>query len=153
MPQTKTIYQGKEMWIKLDPQAFAENGEIATIGDPIIADASITKVERQGFEITYLSYLLNIFDKLGGMKYHVFKYIIEHKSSDNVLVITNRELAKKCNVSTKTVSETIKLLRENNLIATRTGAIMLLPKVAHRGKAGREQYLMHKFEEFSADDE
>jgi hypothetical protein len=24
----------------------------------------------------------------------------------------------------------------------------VLPKIAHRGKAGREQFLMHKFEEF-----
>jgi hypothetical protein len=27
---------------------------------------------------------------------------------------------------------------------------MVLPKIAHRGKAGREQFLMHKFEEFGS---
>lgn len=73
---------------------------------------------------------------------------MEHKSSENTLIITTRELAEKCNVSTKTVSEALKLLRDKGLIATRTGAIMLLPKIAHRGKKGREQYLMHKFQEF-----
>lgn len=75
-------------------------------------------------------------------------WIIEHKSSDNTLIITNRELAAKCDVSTKTISETLKLLKEKGLIATRTGAIMVLPKIAHRGKVGREQFLMHKFQEF-----
>ena len=118
------------------------------ISDPILADASITKCDRNGFEITYLAYLFDVFDQLGGQKYKVFKYIVEHKSSDNTLIITNRELAAKCDVSTKTISETLKLLKEKGLIATRTGAIMVLPKIAHRGKVGREQFLMHKFQEF-----
>ncbi len=155
MPQyhkeTKTIYQGKEIWVQVDPQALQETGEIRTVGEPVVADASITKVDRNGFEITYLAYLFDVFDQLGGMKYKVFKYIVEHKSSDNTLIITNRELAQKCDVSIRTITETLKLLKEKGLIATRTGAIMVLPKIAHRGKAGREQFLMHKFEEFGTE--
>lgn len=146
--ETKTIYQGKEMWIQVDPQELQETGEIRTVGEPIVADASITKCDRNGFEITYLAYLFDVFDQLGGQKYKVFKYIIEHKSSDNTLIITNRELAQKCDVSLKTAQDCIHLLKEKGLIATRTGAIMVLPKIAHRGKFGREQFLMHKFEEF-----
>ena len=141
--ETKTIYQGKEMWVQVDPQALQETGEIK-----LVADASITKCDRNGFEITYLAYLFDVFDQLGGQKYKVFKYIVEHKSSDNTLIITNRELAKNCGVTIDTVSRTLKLLKEKGLIATRTGAIMVLPKIAHRGKVGREQFLMHKFEEF-----
>ena len=37
---------------------------------------------------------------------------------------------------------------ESGLIARKTGAIMLLPKVAHRGNDRREAYLMQKFVEF-----
>ena len=146
--ETKTIYQGKEMWVQVDPQALQETGEIKLVGEPIVADASITKCDRNGFEITYLAYLFDVFDQLGGQKYKVFKYIVEHKSSDNTLIITNRELAKNCGVTIDTVSRTLKVLKEIGLIATRTGAIMVLPKIAHRGKVGREQFLMHKFEEF-----
>ncbi len=146
--ETKTIYQGKEGYVQIDLQALQETGEVKVISDPILADASITKCDRNGFEITYLAYLFDVFDQLGGQKYKVFKYIVEHKSSDNTLIITNRELAAKCDVSTKTISETLKLLKEKGLIATRTGAIMVLPKIAHRGKVGREQFLMHKFQEF-----
>ena len=143
--EIKTIYQGKEMWVQVDPQKLQETGEIRTIGEPVVADASITKCDRNGFEITYLAYLFDVFDQLGGQKYKVFKYIVEHKSADNTLIITNRELAQRCDVSTKTITETLKLLKEKGLIATRTGAIMILPKIAHRGKIGREQFLMHKF--------
>lgn len=146
--ETKTIYQGKEMWVQVDPQALQETGEIRTVGEPVVADASITKCDRNGFEITYLAYLFDVFDQLGGQKYKVFKYIMEHKSSDNTLIISQRELADKCGVGTQCVNSALKLLKEKGLIATRTGAIMVLPKIAHRGKAGREQFLMHKFEEF-----
>ena len=134
------------------PTKTSETGEIRTIGEPVVADASITKCDRNGFEITYLAYLFDVFDQLGGQKYKVFKYIVEHKSADNTLIITNRELAQRCDVSTKTITETLKLLKEKGLIATRTGAIMILPKIAHRGKIGREQFLMHKFQEFSNQD-
>lgn len=149
--ETKTLYQGKEAYVQIDLKTLTETGEVKQIGDPFVADASITKVDRNGFEITYLAYLFDVFDQLGGQKYKVFKYIVENKSSENTLIITTRELAEKCKVSTKTVSEALKLLRDKGLIATRTGAIMLLPKIAHRGRKGREQYLMHKFQEFGAD--
>ena len=33
-----------------------------------------------------------------GKKYIVAKYIVEHKNSDGTLIITNRELAKRCGV-------------------------------------------------------
>ena len=146
--ETKTIYKGKEGYVQIDLQTLHETGEVKVISEPIVADASITKCDRNGFEITYLAYLFDVFDQLGGQKYKVFKYIVEHKSSDNTLIITTRELAEKCGCTQKTVLQCLKLLKEKGLIATRTGAIMVLPKIAHRGKSGREQFLMHKFEEF-----
>lgn len=150
--ERNTIYKGKQLWVQVDPEALKKNGEIVTIGDPIVADQSITRVDRSGFEITYLAYLFDVFDQLGGKKYKVFKYIVEHKSSDNTLIITNRELAKAAGVSLKTAQDCISLLKEKGIISVRTGAIMLTPKVAHRGKYGREQYLMHKFEEFDGEE-
>ncbi|MGF0150867.1 replication/maintenance protein RepL, partial [Megasphaera elsdenii] len=80
-------------------------------------------------------------------------YILQNKSTDNTIIITTRELAKKCNVSTKTVIETLHILRDANLIETRTGAIMLNPKIAHRGSDGTERYLLQKFSIFSDESE
>lgn len=147
----ETIYQGREAWVKIDTQALLETGEVKAAGQPIWADEVVKKVSRSGFEITYLAYFVDLFDKLGGKKYTVFKYIIEHKSAENTLIITVRELAEKTKTSTKTVSETLKLLKEAHLIKCRTGAIMLIPKIAHRGTDRMEAYLMQKFEVFSED--
>lgn len=145
----KAIYQGKEGYVQIDVHTLQETGEIKIISEPIITNSSITKCDRNGFEITYPTYLLDAFKQLRGQKYKVLTYILEHKNADNTLIITNRELANKCGVSLKTAQDCIRLLREKGLIATRTGAIMVLPKIAHRGTARREQLLMHKFQEFS----
>ena len=116
----------------------SKHGEVKITGEPIIADEVVKKVNRNGFEITYLTYLVDLFDKLGGKKYTVFKYILAHKSAENTLIITTRELAEKTSTSTKTVVETLKLLEDSGLISRRTGAIMLLPKLAHRGSDRRK---------------
>lgn len=140
MPMQKkastTIYQGKDVWVN------------QRTGETIEADQVIKKVPRNGFEITYLAYFFDLFDKLGGQKYKVFKYILNNKSSDNTLIITCRELAEKTNTSTNTVNATLKLLKEAGLITQRTGAIMLHPQLAHRGSDRKEAYLLQKFVEF-----
>ena len=65
------------------------------------------------------------------------------------MIITVRELASKTNTSLQTVSDTLKLLKDANLIEQRTGAIMLNPKLAHRGSDKKEAFLLTRFEEFS----
>lgn len=149
----ETIYRGQEAYVRIDAQAFQEHGEVKITSEPIIADEVVKKVNRNGFEITYLTYLVDLFDKLGGKKYTVFKYILAHKSAENTLIITTRELARKTETSVQTVTDTLKLLEESGLIARKTGAIMLLPKVAHRGNDRREAYLMQKFVEFDDDEQ
>lgn len=142
------IYEGTEFWVKIDKKKYVEDGILEAIQEPTEVDATRKKVNRSGFEITYLSYLFDIFDKLGGQRYKVFKYIVENKSRENILIITQRELAEKTKTSTKTVNETLKFLKDINMISIRTGAIMLAPKVAHYGGIGTERYLLQKFEAF-----
>ena len=55
-------------------------------------------------------------------------------------------------MSIETVRQCLKLLKEKGLIHTRTGAIMILPKIAMRGGDKKEAYLMRKFEAFEEND-
>ena len=139
----ETLYRGTSKWLQVPLDYVPQNGETVIETDDIVK-----KVPRAGFEITYLSYFFDLFDQLAGKKYAVVKYILQHKSADNTLIITNRELAKKCNVGINTVTDTLKLLRDAGLIHTRTGAIMLNPRLAHRGDDRKERYLLQKFVEF-----
>lgn len=136
----ETLYKGQSRWLRVPNDYVAKAGE-----DVIDTDDVIKKVERNGFEITYLSYFFDLFDQLAGKKYAVVKYILQNKSTENTLIITNRELAKKCNVGINTVTDTLKILKDAGLIVTRTGAIMINPKLAHRGSNKKERYLLQRF--------
>lgn len=139
--ETRTIYQGTDEWVN------------TRTGQVVEANQLLTKTERQGFEITYLMYFFNLFNELGGQKYKVVEYILKNKDNNNILIITQRELAKKCKVGLQTVNHTVKILKEAGLIQTKTGAIMLHPKISHRGGSGKEKYLMHKFTIFDDKEE
>ena len=117
-------------------------------GEEIKAQTIVKRLDRNGFEITYLAYLFELFDILGNKKMKVFSYILKHKNADNQLIITTRELAEKAGVALSTAHETIKILQEKGLIRCRTGSLMVIPKIAHRGSKNREENLMIKFREF-----
>ena len=126
----------KEVWVN------------KTTGEEVEGYKNIQRIERNNFHIVYFSYLFNLFDKLGGKKLQILKYILEHKSNDNILIITNRELANVTKTSTQTVFQTLKLLKEANIIKTRTGAIILNSKFAICGSKGKEEWIFQKFEIF-----
>ena len=117
-------------------------------GERVSAQTIVKRLDRNGFEITYLAYLFELFDILGNKKMKVFNYILKHKNADNQLIITTRELAEKAGVALSTAHETIKILQEKGLIRCRTGSLMVIPKIAHRGSKNREENLMIKFREF-----
>lgn len=139
---SKGKYLGRSKWVKID-----ENGELT--GEIKEVDEFETKVNRSGFMITYMSAIINLIDKLGTKKMQVMKYIFENMSkTENTLIITTDELAKKSKVSKPVVIETLKILEDSNLIKRRTGAIILHPRLIHKGDEFKERYLLTKFETF-----
>lgn len=122
-------------------------------GEKIKAQTIVKRLDRKGFEITYLAYLFELFDILGNKKMQVFRYILENKDYDNKLIITTRELAEKAKVSLKIAHTTLQILEEKGLIKRRIGSLMVIPKIAHKGDTNREKNLMIKFKEFREFDE
>ncbi|MBY6971083.1 replication/maintenance protein RepL, partial [Clostridium botulinum] len=93
--------------------------------------------------------IINLIETLGNRKMQVVKYILENMDkSTNTLILTNRELAKKANVSLDTVSKTLTILKKAKIVTSRTGAIMINPELVHRGNVSKEQYLLTRFQEF-----
>lgn len=126
-------------------QINPDTGEI--IGDVRRVDVVVKEVPRVGFAITYLSSILNLIDSIGNKKMKVVKYILQHMDSNNTLLATVREIADGCECSAQTVQDTLKLLESVGIIARRTGAVMLSPKLVHKGNAKKERFLMAKFVE------
>lgn len=117
----------------------------------VLETSTITKkVPRGNFVIAYLGVIIQMLDGVGNKKMTVISYILKHMDkSTNVLSITNRDLAKKCNVSLDTVVKTLKLLRDNKLIITKPNFIMISPKLLHKGDAAKEKALLTRFTENS----
>lgn len=107
-------------------------------------------IKRNGFMITYLDNLLKLLDATGSKKGIVIKFILKRMSkSENILIITEDELAKKTKVSKFTVCETLKILEKNNIIKRRKGVLMINPLVLHRGNEGKQKELHRKYLEFN----
>jgi DNA-binding transcriptional regulator YhcF (GntR family) len=137
----KMQYTGKEVWINRDT---GEIREVDTFERPV------EDKRNNGFMITYLAEIINMIETIGNKKMQVIKYILAHMSkSENTLIVTTRELAKKCNVGLNTVVETLKLLDDAGIIERRTGAIMVSPKLCNNWKAPKEATMMIKYHEFS----
>lgn len=133
-------------------QINPETGEV--IGDIKAVDVVIKEVPRTGFAITYLSSIINLIDSIGNKKMQVVKYVLKNMDSNNILLQTVREVAAGCGCSVQTVNDTLRLLSDTGIIARKTGAIMLSPKLVHKGNARKERYLMAKFVEINhAEDE
>lgn len=128
-------------------QVNPDTGEI--IGDIKVVDVIVKEVPRTGFAITYLSSIINLIDSIGNKKMAVVKYILKNMDSNNILLQTVREVSEGCNCSVQTVQDTLKLLENAGIIARKTGAIMLSPKLVHKGNARKERFLMAKFIEIN----
>ena len=149
MPKKSEIkYTGTEIWCKIDKKTgeVLEEREVDTFEKPI--------GRKEPFMITYLTEIINLIDTLGNKKMKVVKYILKNMSkSENILIITSRELAKKCDVSLQTITDTLKLLERADIIKRKTGAIMIHPKLMNNKKAQGEAIMMTKYYEFNESDE
>ncbi len=144
-PQVLQI-KDKEYFQRINP----DTGEI--IGDIIVADIAVKEVPRVGFAITYLSTIVQLIDNIGNKKMQVVKYVLQKMDTNNILLETVREISKNSGASLQTVNDTLRVLEGAGIIARKTGAVMLSPKLIHKGNAKRERYLMTKFFEIKNSD-
>lgn len=145
-PQILQIKE-QEYYQRINP----ETGEI--MGDVIVADVAVKEVPRVGFAITYLSTIVQLIDNVGNKKMQVVKYVLQKMDSNNILLETVREISKNSGVSLQTVNATLQILEGAGIIARKSGVIMLSPKLAHKGNAKKERYLMTRFSQIKESDD
>jgi len=121
-----------------------ETGEVITVAE------IFRPVGRQGFVIAYLSTIIEMIETLGNKKMMVVKRILQDMDKGtNIYLTTTRELSRKAGVSPKTVTDTLKLLEDAQIITRRLGAIMVSPYLLHRGREAKERALLTRFYNFS----
>ena len=145
--QAKMKYTGTSVWQKVNTATGAIEEE-RTVDE---FERPVGRTER--FMITYLAEIINMIDSLGNQKMKVVKYILQHMSkSENLLLVTTKELAKKSEVSEKTVIETLKILDNAGIIQRRTGAIMVSPRLVNNKTATGEATMMVKYCQFKEEE-
>lgn len=105
---------------------------------------------KDPFYITYMLEILRLFDSLGGKKIKIIKFMLENMSkNDNTLKYTQREIAKLVPASLRTVTETIKILVNADLIKCKRGLIMISPRFMNNWQAQKEANMLVQFKEFN----
>lgn len=107
-----------------------------------IAEMQVVRIEERdaNFHKLWLGHILQSIDLIGNQKTKLAFWILENLDSNNQLIKTQRKIAEETNMSTKTVSTTIKALIESNfIIKINSGAYRINPDVLFKG--GKEKRL------------
>lgn len=139
-------FEHSERWVQVDSQN-------QPVGEPKEVNVMIKELTRNDFMITYLADIVSLIDTIGNKKMKVVKYVLKNMDkSTNKLTETTAEISEHCGVSRMCVTETLQILEKAGFIARKTGVVMLSPKIAHKGNASKERFLLTKFHQMQGDD-
>jgi hypothetical protein len=96
------------------------------------------------FDKIWLGHILETLDMIGNQKIKVLNYFLDKKDSKNLVIATQRSMAKEINVSTWTINKTIKALKESDFITqVQRGVYRINPdKLFKGGKSSRMNVLL-----------
>jgi predicted transcriptional regulator len=121
----------------------SRTGEIQTFNVVEIEDTDAN------FEKLWLGHILAAIDEIGNAKMKVLNYILDNREkSNNSLIITVAELAKKIGVSHPTIVTTLQILEKHGIIKRKTGAIFLSPDVVFKGRYKHRLNVLYKYKHF-----
>lgn len=81
-------------------------------------NVQVFEIEKRDFNIEKLfgEHIVEVLKLLGGKKIQVVIYILENRNSDNLLLGTQRKIAKEIGTSLETVNETFRILQESGFL-------------------------------------
>lgn len=113
---------GKETYIKQD------TGEIT--------DMQVINIEERDFNFhkIWLEHILTSIDIIGNQKTRLAFWIMNNLDKENRLIMTQRIIAEKTKMSTKTVTETLKALISSNFLQkVQSGVYRVNPNIVFKG--------------------
>ena len=126
---------GKETYIN---QKTGEINEMQVI-DIEERDANFHKI--------WLKHILTSIDLIGNQKMKLAFWILDNMDSENQLIMSQREMARKNEISTKTVTQTLKILMEANFLQkiNNSGAYRVNPNVLWKGGKSARMNVLFKY--------
>ena len=98
------------------------------------------------FHKIWLWHVASILDLLGSQKIRVLSHILEKMNSDNLYISTQRKTAEDAGVSKKTVTETLALMMNANMMKMQGhGVYQINPEVIFRGDTANRLEILYEY--------
>lgn len=113
----------------------------------------VVSLEDRDFNFTkiWIGHIVSALEAVGNQKIKVITFLMENMTNDNYIIYTQRQIAKKADVSLQTVSKTMKALQEANIIRKKGGAYMFNPNCVFKGSHQKRMNVLLQYNTF--DDE
>lgn len=118
-----------------------KTGEIVYIDQQVKTTVS----KDSNFHKIWLANILQVLN-IGNQKMDVVQYLLDEMNGQNMVIQTQREIAKGSKTSLSTVHRTLTALEEANFIKKKTGVIIISPKAVFKGTYGRRMAILEIWE-------
>jgi arabinogalactan endo-1,4-beta-galactosidase len=98
------------------------------------------------FEKVWVKDLITVLNAIGGSKVKVFCYILKYKNLDNMFIGSIYDISKKLQISTTTVKQTLKIMKDlDYLRMSKNGVYQLSPNLIIKGKSKKRQIVLSQY--------
>lgn len=118
--------------------------------DGTFFDMQVMEVEEKdaNFHKIWLGHIIQALDMIGNQKIRLVNFILENLDKENKLVMTQRKIAEKSDISFGTVISTMKLLQEANFIVKiNSGAYQVNPEIVFKGGTGARMNVLIQYKQ------
>ena len=120
-----------------------------------VEDFQVIQMEDRDFNFhkLWLGHIISSLDMIGNEKIKVLTYLLETANRDNMIVGSQRSIAKEVGVSVTTVNLTLKSLMESNLIKmVQQGVYILNPDVIFKGSRNNRMNVLLQYTSNNSDE-
>lgn len=99
------------------------------------------------FHKIWLGHIIQALEAVGNQKIKVVNFIMDNLNKENQLVMTQRKIAEKANVSLPVVAETIKILTEADFLSqVQSGVYRINPEVIFKGGTSERMNILIQYQ-------
>lgn len=119
-----------------------------------IEEMQVMRIEERdaNFHKLWLGHILNSIDLIGNQKTKLAFWILKNLDSNNLLPMTQRQIADKSNISLQTVNRTLKVLLDSNFLQqVNIGVYRVNPDVLFKGGKTDRMNILLKYKNVNQD--
>lgn len=115
-------------------------------GESIACEVVSIEDRDFNFHKVWLGHIIQALDAVGNQKIKVITFLLDNMSKDNLIILSQREIAEKSNVSVAIVNQTVKALKEADFIVeVKRGLYQINPSAVFKGSHNGRLNVMYQY--------